>query len=61
MPDFEDLGRKIDHELENLRRFVNTELKPTTARKAVEVLRAASKRLTDLAQEIEARTARKEV
>jgi len=54
----EDVGRKLDRELEKLRRFFETELRPTTERKAVEVLRTASKRLGKLAEEIESRASR---
>jgi hypothetical protein len=54
----EDVGRKLDRELEKLRRFLETELRPTTERKAVEVLRTASKRLGKLAEEIESRASR---
>ena len=58
MGHLEDVGRKLDRELEKLRRFFETELKPTTERKAVEVLRNASKRLGKLAEEIESRASR---
>jgi len=46
MVNLEDVGRKLDRELEKLRRFFATELRPTTERKAVEVLRRAKERLT---------------
>ena len=58
MVNLEDVGRKLDRELKKLRRFFETELRPTTERKAVEVLRAASKRLGKLAEEIESRASR---
>jgi len=58
MVNLEDVGRKLDRELEKLRRFLETELRPTTERKAVEVLRTASKRLGKLAEEIESRASR---
>jgi len=58
MVNLEDVGRKLDRELEKLRRFFETELRPTTERKAVEVLRTASKRLGKLAEEIESRASR---
>ncbi len=58
MGHLQDVGRKLDRELEKLRRFFETELRPTTERKAVEVLRAASKRLGKLAEEIESRASR---
>jgi len=55
MTRFEQAGRTIDRELEKLRRFFETEVKPTTQRRAVQVLRAASKRLTELARDLERR------
>ena len=55
MVNLEAVGRKLDRELEKLRRFVETELRPTTERKAIKVLRAASERLGKLAEEIESR------
>ena len=58
MANLEDIGRKLDRELEKLRRFFETELRPTTERKAIEVLRTASKRLGKLAEEIESRVSR---
>lgn len=59
MPNFEQVGRKIDEELQKLRKFLETELKPTTERKAIEALRKASKRLAEAADQLEARAARK--
>jgi len=58
MVNLEDVGRKLDRELEKLRRFFATELRPTTERKAAVVLRTASKRLGKLAEEIESRASR---
>ena len=58
MAHLEEVGRKLDRELEKLRRFFEAEVKPTTERKAVEVLRIASKRLSELAEEIESRASR---
>ena len=55
MVNLEDVGRKLDREIEKLRRFVETELRPTTERKAIKVLRAASERLGKLAEELESR------
>ena len=59
MVDFEDAGRRLDKELEKLRQFLKTELKPTTERKTAEALRRASERLAELAERIEARLAGK--
>ncbi len=58
MASFEQVGQRIDRELEKLRRFFETELKPTTERKAIEALRHASRRLAKLAEDLEARAAR---
>lgn len=55
MPNFEDVGRVIDREVENLRKFIEAEVKPTTERQLVAALRAASKTLGELAHRLEAR------
>ena len=55
MRNLEEVGRKLDRELNKLRHFLETELRPTTERKSVELLRNASKRLSELAEEIESR------
>jgi tRNA(Phe) wybutosine-synthesizing methylase Tyw3 len=56
---FEDIGKRIDQELERLRIFVDQELKPTTQKKTSAALRKASERLAKLADEIESRLAEK--
>ncbi len=58
MANFEQVGRKLDTELEKLRRYLRKELKPATKRKAVEALRLASQQLSKAAKELEARVAR---
>ncbi len=58
MPNFKEVGRRIEEEVQKLRRFFETEVKPTTERTAIEVLRSVSKRLAELAEELEARAAR---
>ncbi len=58
MANFEQVGRKLDAELEKLRRYLRKELKPATKRKAVEALRLASQQLSKAAKELEARVAR---
>jgi hypothetical protein len=55
MGTLEDIGRKLDQEMERLRDLVEKEIKPTTEQKAASVLRQVSERLTKLAEEIEAR------
>ncbi len=54
---FEDAGQVIDQELQKLRRFLRTEVKPNTLRGAADALRATSRRLTKLAEDFEARLA----
>jgi len=56
---FETIGRRIDLELERLRIFVDKELKPTTQRKTAAALRKTSRKLAQLAAEIEAHLAEK--
>ncbi len=58
MPTFEELGRKIDRELEKVRHYLQKEVKPATQRKAAEALRKAADRLAEAAKEMEARVAR---
>ncbi len=55
MGPFENFGQVMDQELEKLRRFFQTEVKPTTLRSAAETLRSASSRLARLADELEER------
>ncbi len=58
MANFEQVGRKLDKELEKLRRYLNKELKPATKRKVVEAMELASKQLSKAAKELEARVAK---
>lgn len=55
MANFEEVGRVIDREVEKLRQFIEGEVKPTTERQLATALRAASKRLGELAEKLEAR------
>jgi DNA anti-recombination protein RmuC len=55
----EQVGQTIDRELEKLRAYIETELKPTTQRRVLQALRAASKRLAELARELEAGSAKR--
>lgn len=59
MSSFENAGRVIDRELERLRHFFETEVKPTTQRRAVEALRTASAKLTKLANKLGRKGSRK--
>ncbi len=57
MPKLEEVGRALDRELKKLREFFESEVKPTTQRRLVQALRAASKRLAELASELESQSA----
>jgi len=56
MSTFEDAGKAIDREMEKLRHFFETDVKPTTQRRAVEALRAASAKLSKLAEKLDKQT-----
>ena len=58
MANFEEVGRRIDAELKELRKFFETELKPTTQKKAAAALRKAARSLDRAAKEIESRRVR---
>jgi hypothetical protein len=60
MGTLEEIGRKLDQEMERLRGLVENEIKPATEQKAASVLRQVSERLTKLAEEIEARRKEKQ-
>lgn len=53
MPKFEDLGRKLDHELEKLREVAEKKISPATRNKAAKSLRAVSDTLTRIAHDLE--------
>jgi hypothetical protein len=55
MGTFEEFGQVMDKELEKLRRFFQSEVKPTTLRSAADALRATSGRLARMAEELEER------
>lgn len=57
MDNFERFGRKVDEELARLRRYLAEDLGPETERRAATVLRKVSRKLSDLAGEMEARDA----
>ncbi len=54
MATFEEVGRVVDREVEKLRHFFGTEVRPSTQRQLVAALRAASKRLEELAKKLDA-------
>lgn len=57
MATFEEVGRAVDREVEKLRHFFETEVRPSTQQQLVAALRAASKRLEELAKKLDARDA----
>ncbi len=57
MDSFEQFGRKVDEELDRLRRYLEEEVGPGAERRAADVLRKVSRKLSDLAGEMEAREA----
>ena len=59
MSSFEDVGRRIDREMERLRKLWHEEVGPQTERRAANALRIVSEKLAEAAEEIEARMARR--
>jgi len=55
MESLEEIGRRLDLELDRLFKVVREEVKPTTQRKAAAMLRKFSKALSDVAAQIETR------
>ncbi len=60
MSTFEDVGKKIDDEMEKLRVYWTQKMGPQTERQAAAALRKVSERLAKAAEELEARLAAKE-
>jgi hypothetical protein len=59
MPNFEEIGRKLDRELERLRDVAEAKVKPATRGKAARALRSVSASLARLADQIESKMAEK--
>ncbi len=59
MDNFEEIGRRIDVEMERLRRYVDEELAPETERRTASFLRDVSGKLDQFAKKLEARMARR--
>ena len=59
MDNFEEIGRRIDAEMERLRRYVDEEIAPETERRTASFLRDVSGKLDEFAQKLEARMARR--
>ena len=60
MTKFEDMGRKLDQELERLREIAEKKISPATRLKAAKALKSVSERLARLAEEIESKSVPKE-
>lgn len=59
MSTFEDVGKKIDDEMEKLKAYWSEKVGPNTERQAAAALRKVSERLAKAAEELEARLASK--
>jgi hypothetical protein len=59
MDKFEEIGKRIDAEMERLRRYVDEEIAPETERRTASFLRDVSGKLDEFAQKLEARMSRR--
>jgi hypothetical protein len=59
MDNFEEIGRRIDAEMERLRKYVDEEIAPETERRTASFLRDVSGKLDQFAQKLEARMSRR--
>jgi hypothetical protein len=59
MDNFEEIGRRIDAEMERLRKYFDEEIAPETERRTASFLRDVSGKLDQFAQKLEARMARR--
>ena len=59
MDNFEEIGRRIDAEMERLRRYVDEELAPESEKRTASFLRDVSGKLDQFAQRLEARMSRR--
>lgn len=50
---FEDVGRSVDKEIDNLKKWLNREVKPTTRHEMAEGLRKIASRLGELADSLQ--------
>ena len=56
MTRFEEMGRKLDEELERLRKIAEEKISPASRIKAAEALRSISAKLAHLAEEVESKS-----
>jgi len=59
MDKFEEIGKRIDAEMERLRRYVDEEIAPETERRTASFLRDVSGKLGEFAGKLEARMSRR--
>jgi hypothetical protein len=59
MDKFEEIGKRIDAEMERLRRYVDEEIAPETERRTASFLRDVSGKLDEFAGKLEARMSRR--
>jgi len=59
MDKFEEIGKRIDAEVERLRRYLDEEVAPETERRTASFLRDVSGKLDEFAAKLEARTSRR--
>ena len=60
MPRFEEMGRRLDREVQHLREVAKEKIKPETRKKAARAMRSVCNRLSRLAEDIEAQAVTKE-
>jgi actin-like ATPase involved in cell morphogenesis len=59
VPKFEEIGRKLDREVQRLRQVVEKKIAPATRRKVAQSLRRISEKLARLAADLESDVAPK--
>ena len=59
MDKFEEIGKRIDAEMERLRHYVDEEIAPETERRTASFLRDVSGKLDEFAKKLEARMTRR--
>jgi len=59
MDKFEEIGKRIDAEVERLRRYLDEEVAPETERRTASFLRDVSGKLDEFAAKLEARMSRR--
>lgn len=55
MDKFEEIGRRLDEELNRLRKYVEDEVAPETERRTAQFLREVSEKLAEASRKLEAR------